>query len=81
MTAFYKLPADQVPAWIIICFLSQSSLPTFAQDQEIQGYVFMRDALGKSVRRKIEDVLPSLRKAEAKKKKSTGISESWVEEF
>ncbi len=29
-----------VPAWLIICVLSLSSLPAFSQDQEIQGRIF-----------------------------------------
>ena len=40
MTAFYKLPSDQLPVLLIICVLSLSSLLAFSQDQEIQGRIF-----------------------------------------
>jgi len=51
------------------------------KDQEIQGFLFYEDILGKKVRRKVEDLLPSLKKKDDTKEEDTGISEKWVEEF
>ena len=57
-------------------------LPDSDQDQEIKGFVFLEDILGRKTRRKVEDLLPKIiDKSKVKEQKPTGISESWVEEF
>jgi len=57
-------------------------LPGGEGGQEIQGFVFMKDILGKEVRKNLSDLLPSIvEKPKDEEKKPKGISESWVEEF
>jgi hypothetical protein len=52
------------------------------KEQAITGFVFLEDMLGKTSRVKIEDLLPELNKAKKpKEKKSTSVSESWVDDF
>lgn len=56
--------------------------PESLQNQDMTGFVFMQDTLGKKSRVKVEELLPELKKApEKKEEKPTGISESWVDEF
>ena len=57
-------------------------LPDVGNNQEIQGFLFYSDVMGKQVRQKVEDLLPKLEKdTEAREEKPAGISESWVDEF
>jgi len=61
-------------------------LPDAEQDQEVQGFIFTEDILGRQVRRKVENLLPKLEpgaeeKAKDAEEKAKGISESWVDEF
>jgi hypothetical protein len=56
--------------------------PVSGSDQEITGFVFLQDELGKEARVKVEDLLPQLGKLKKKKEeKPTGVSEKWVDEF
>jgi len=51
-------------------------------EQEITGFVFLQDAMGKHSRVKVEELLPELNKARKKEEeKPTGVSENWVDEF
>ncbi|MDX2481121.1 MAG: hypothetical protein QNK24_12415 [Desulfuromusa sp.] len=56
--------------------------PDAGPNQEISGFVFLQDALGKQAKIKVEDFLPELNKVPDKKEaEATGVSESWVDEF
>ena len=57
-------------------------LPPSSQDQEIEGFLFYEDILGKRVRKKVEDFLPKLgKKPAAEAEEPKGISKKWVDEF
>jgi TolB-like protein len=54
-------------------------LPGSTRDLEIGGFLFYRDALGKEVRHKLDELLPKLE--EPTKEKKNGVSEGWVDQF
>jgi len=57
-------------------------IPDSAQEQEIEGSLFYQDILGKQTRRKVKNLFPEENKQVVKKKKkSSGISVEWVDEF
>jgi hypothetical protein len=58
-------------------------VPETEYPQEIAGFLFYSDVMGRQVRRKVENLLPKLEaeKKEAVKEKSSGISERWVNDF
>jgi hypothetical protein len=57
-------------------------MPDSSPEQEVRGFLFYEDIRGKRVRKKVQDLLPKLKKkGPAKKEEPTGISEKWVDEF
>ena len=57
-------------------------LPEVVQDEDIQGYLYYRDILGKQYRKKVQELFPKIvEKAASKVKKSTTVSEGWVNDF
>jgi hypothetical protein len=56
--------------------------PGDGPEQEITGFVFLQDALGKHSRTKVQKLLPELKRVRKKKEeKPAGVSENWVDEF
>jgi hypothetical protein len=56
--------------------------PVTGSEQEITGFVFLEDALGKRSKVNVQELLPELRPERVKQdEKPTGVSESWVDDF
>jgi hypothetical protein len=56
------------------------------EGQEIKGFLFYEDIFGAESRRKIEELLPELKKkpktkGQGEEKSPAGISEKWVDDF